>query len=441
MSESKRRFRRDFLRRGSLMALGSAFGGVRAMVTIIALAEFGPTTVSTYGIAVNVYGIAVVLCAGHGIAVVSRLSHLRMRGQSDAAGSEQFTEIISTAWASTFVLVVLTCGFGAISTALIPGDRGQYVLAYAAATVGAILLPLGQCLAGKQQFLGLERLSTQHSFETFVIGTGLALLGTGVAPDATTALLSIGLSGIAAEAWGFARRRDSLGERDRGIIRAGWSVFTSSPAQTLRNVPRTAAGAYDGVVLLSTFALVSQLAASVGPLPGAVTVTAIAFVRSVVIPLKSIGLVGGRLVVHRSDRRLIDSGLIRQAIGTVAYVLVPVGAALALAPWPLQHVLGLPQGHDTELVVRLVGFQLMLEPIAGVGSAMLKVIVKPTAVLLPLTICMWGLTLPVIAIGSAAGALSLPTIWAVLLTARGAFCACVWVGLVRASRRRTELVA
>lgn len=440
MSESKRTFEVDFLRRGSLMALGSALGSIRGLITLVALSTFGPTTVSMYGIALSVYGIAVVLCAGHGVAVISRLSRHHLGVEPNRESGTLFTEIVSTAWASTIALVTLTFSFGAISAILLPIDAGQFAVAYAAATIGAVLLPLGQCLLGKQQVLGLERRSTMHSLETFTIGTGLALVGIRLAPSAEIALLVIAVSTLGADVWGFVRRRNSLDARDRGIIRAGWVRFTSRPLRAFRAVPHTAAGGYDGIVLLSTFTLVSQLAFHVSPLTGAVTVTAIAFVRSIVIPLKSVGLVGGRLVVQGSPGGSTDAGLIRRAICTAACFLIPVGAVIALVPWPLQHLLGLPPGPEAELVIRLVGVQLILEPITGVGSAMLKIIVKPTTVLLPLVLCMWGFALPAIAIGTAMNTSSLHSIWTILLTARIAFCACVVFGLVKTSTPRTASI-
>lgn len=423
----------DFLRRGSLMALASALGGIRGLVTLVALSAYGPTTVSAYGIALSVYGIAVVLCAGHGVAVISKLSRFFLAGESTGESRTHFTELVSTAWASTFALVTLTFGFGAISAMLQPLDSGQFVVAYAAATVGAALLPLGQCLVGKQQVLGLERRSTMHSLEAFAIGTGLALVGIRLAPNAETALLAIAVSSLGADAWGFVRRLNSLGASDRGILRAGWARFASSPRTAFNRVPRTAAGGYDGIVLLSSFTLASQLAFHVSPFTGAVTVTAITFVRSIVIPLKSVGLVGGRLVAQGSPSGTSDARLIWRAIGSVACFLVPVGVVIAVAPWPLQYLLALPPGPEVELVIRLIGLQLILEPITGVGSAMLKIIAKPTAVLLPLVLCMWGLALPAIAIGTAMDTASLLGIWTILFTARIAFCACVVFGLFRTS--------
>ena len=202
MSESKRTFEVDFLRRGSLMALGSALGSIRGLITLVALSTFGPTTVSMYGIALSVYGIAVVLCAGHGVAVVSRLSRHHLGGEPNRESGTLFTEIVSTAWASTIALVTLTFSFGAISAILLPIDAGQFAGAYAAATVGAVLLPLGQCLVGKQQVLGLERRSTMHSLETFAIGTGLALVGIRLAPNAEIALLALAVSTLGADVWG-----------------------------------------------------------------------------------------------------------------------------------------------------------------------------------------------------------------------------------------------
>lgn len=462
MSGSKRKLEVDFLRRGSLMGLGSALGGVRGLVTLVALSAFGPMTISMYGIALSVYGIAVVLCAGHSVAVISRLSRYPVGGEPNGACRTHFTEIVATAWASTIALVMLTFGFGVISAMLLPlhsgqfagpeGDAtgkvvllpidvGQFAVAYAAATVGAVLLPLGQCLVGRQQVLGLERVSTVHSLETFAIGTGLALIGIHLAPNAETALAAIGAGGLCAEIWGFVRRRNSLDAGDHGIIRAGLVRFASRPRRAFRGVPRTAAGGYDGIVLLSAFAVVSQLAFHVSPLTGAVTVTAIAFLRSIVVPLKSVGLVGGRLVVQGSAGNTIDASLIRRVIGAVACLLVPAGAVIALAPWPLQHLLGLPPGPDVELVIRLVGVQLMLEPVTGVGSAMLKIIVKPTTVLLPLVLCMWGFALPMISISTAMHASSLLSIWTILLTARIAFCVCVLFGLVRTCAPRAAGIA
>lgn len=423
------------------MALGSALGSFRGLITVVALSAFGTATVSVYGIALGVYGVAVVLCAGHGVAVISRLS--RFHPSSDERGESRphFIEVISTAWASTIVLILLTVTFGTISAMLLPVDIGLFAAAYASATIGAVLLPLSQCLIGKQLVLGLERISTVHFIETFVIGVGLTLLGVLLSPSSELALLAVGFSGVIADAWGFIRRHRSLGPADRGIIQAGLTRFLARPTRAFRSVLPVAAGGYDGVVLLVAFTVVSQLALQVNPLTGAVTVTVIAFIRSIVIPLKSVGLVGGRLIVQNSRAGDIDRRLVRRAIRAVAYILVPFGALIALAPEPVQHLLGLPTGPDVEFVVRLMGVQLMLEPVTGVGSAMLKVIVKPTTVLLPLTLCMWGFAVPAIAISAAINALSLLSIWTVLIAARVAFGICVTIGLIRARTREAPQTA
>jgi len=419
------------------MAAGSALGTVRGLITLVALAAFGPTTVSMYGISLSVYGVAVVLCAGHGIAVVARLSRHHAGRMAVGESRAPFVELLATAWASTVALITLTLLFGVISALVLPVDPVEYATAYAAATIGAVLLPLGQCVIGKQQVLGMERTSTAHSIETFLIGTALALIGIWLAPSASIALVAIGLSGLCADAWGFARRRASLGSQDRGVIRAGLHQFLAAPMTTMRGVPRTAAGGYDGLVLLTTFTTVSQIALHVSPTAGAVTVTVITFVRSIVIPLKSVGLVGGRLVVQQSRTLTHSRDLVRRVIRTVACFLVPVGAVIAIAPWPLQQLLGLPPGQDVEWVIRLVGIQLILEPIAGVGSGMLKVIVKPTSVLLPLLLCMWAFALPTIAILAATQHLTLVGIWLVLLIARVIFSTCVLIRLVHASAAPT----
>lgn len=436
-----RSFEADFLRRGSLLALGSALGSFRGLITVVALSAFGSSTVSVYGIALGVYGVAVVLCAGHGVAVISRLSRFHAGLDEHAESRPHFVEIISTAWASTIVLLLLTATFGTISAILLPVDTALFIAAYTSATIGAVLLPLSQCLIGKQLVLGLERISTVHFIETFIIGVGLALIGVLLSPSANIALLAVGIGGVLADAWGFIRRYRSLGPGDRGTVRAGLASFIAGPMRPFRGVLRVAAGGYDGVVLLVAFTVVSQLALQVSPLTGAVTVTLIATIRSIVIPLKSVGLVGGRLIVQNSPDGVINSSLVRRAIRAVAYILVPIGALITLSPEPVQYLLGLPTGPDVELVVRLMGVQLMLEPITGVGSAMLKVIVKPTTVLLPLTLCMWGFAVPAVAISAALDTLSLLNIWTVLIAARIAFGICVTAHLIRACTHELPNIA
>lgn len=411
-----------------MVAAGVFLAGVRMLILLVLLGRFGDSVVGSFGYAQNVYGIVAVLCAGHGIAVMAALAGSSPAGSNPARA--RLLPILTTAWASTALLVLLALLFGATSVLVLPVHVPIFAAAYLAATTSAVFLPLAQSFTGLQQVRGHEYRSLLHTVEGFVISVGLGGAGVLLASDAVFAVTAIGLGCFFGDLWSTARRYMSVRGEVRGLPTAALRVFLSAPKTALARVPRTAAGGYDGLILMTSFIVVSQVAVSHGAATGAATVTLIAAVRTIVVPLKSFGIVGGRLIRSQTSDPMTTARLFWLLVRVGAIAIAPLGLVCLIVPAAPIALLQLESTSDVEFAVRLVGGQLLLEPLTGLGAAMLKVIVKPTALLLPLATSLLGWALPATLALNALSDLTVAGIWTILLIGRIGFAAF----LIRAAR-------
>ncbi|MEV5558129.1 hypothetical protein AB0L44_31125 [Nonomuraea wenchangensis] len=174
-------------------------------------------------------------------------------------------------------------------------------------------------------------------------------------------------------------------------------------------------------VMMGSFALITLAAAQVDD-ETAVTVTAlVSLMRTIIIPLKSYGLVGGRMATApghglRPDQR------VRLFATVIADLLLPLSVTMIFAPTAMLHLIGLEAASGPAvLAVRPAGAQLLLEPITGFGAAALKILVGPSAAITALLISMAGVALPVVAVLLVSANLSVASIWGALLSARICF--------------------
>ncbi|WP_157579795.1 MULTISPECIES: hypothetical protein [unclassified Plantibacter] len=394
------------------------------LILLVALGRFGDAVIGSFGYAQNIYGIAALLCAGHGIAVVASLAPLRQDSSGSAARS-RLLRIMTTAWASTAVLIVLAAVFGALSALILPIALPVFLGTYLATMTSAIFLPIAQSLSGLQQVRGHEHRSLLHTVEGFIISIGLSLAAINWATDAAVAVTAVGVACVAGDLWSTLRRYRSLAGEIRGIPTLALRSFVEAPRAAFALVPRTAAGGYDGLILMGAFLVVSQVALLQSPATGAAVVSLIAVVRTIVVPLKSFGIVGGRLIRKQTTDPTDTARLFWRLVRVGAIALTPVGLVCVIAPGVAMAVLHLPDTADAELAVRLIGVQLLLEPITGLGAAMLKVLIAPTALLAPLAIALWAWAVPAVLIANLFTELTAASIWGILLIGRLLFCALV----------------
>ncbi|MFG2075281.1 hypothetical protein [Nonomuraea maritima] len=146
-----------------------------------------------------------------------------------------------------------------------------------------------------------------------------------------------------------------------------------------------------------------------------------AALMAIALPLKSYGLVGGRMAKApskkiRSDERVHLFGMV------IAGLLLPLSLTMLVAPTAMVHLIGLETARGgAALAVSLAGVQLLLEPLAGFGSAVLKVLIGPAAAMTSLLISMAGVALPLISVLLLSGKLSVASLWGTLLVARLCF--------------------
>ncbi|WP_228474370.1 hypothetical protein, partial [Streptomyces calidiresistens] len=212
------------------------------------------------------------------------------------------------------------------------------------------------------------------------------------------------------------------------VLRGGWAVLRRGVRPRLRRLPALVSGTTDALVMMSSFMVVMLVAHRDGAATAAVTAVLVNVVRTLVVPLKQFGIVGGRLAAAADDPGGIDRRL-RLFAGCVTALLAPLGLLLLIFPAAPGWLTGEALAHpDAETAIRLVGLQLLVEGVAGFGSSALKIVVSPGASLPHLMAVMYGFAVPAVVVLSLAGRLSLVSLWAVMLSARLVFVGCVlWV--------------
>lgn len=165
---SPERFRRDFAFRGLVLGAGSFIPGVGGLVVLSALQRFGEEVTASYGFALSVYGLVAVLCSGHGIAAVARLSRSIAAGESTSRQRLVFAELVATALAATATLIILAALVGTVVLVSGDVDKPTFVAAYSSLLIGSFLFPVGQAIAGWQQVRGEDVRMLQYTVESTV---------------------------------------------------------------------------------------------------------------------------------------------------------------------------------------------------------------------------------------------------------------------------------
>lgn len=428
-----KRTRGEFLRRGSLVALSSFAAGLRTVIAVSVVASvFGPAAVTAYGVAVSIFSVALVLCTGYTILVINKLAVAKRQKRADIELSAPLVDIFRLVAASAVILAIVVPGFGILAATLLPLDTKLFWAAYGTLTLSFVVLPFAQAIIGLQQIRGQEKANLRVSVENIAAYIILAILVRLFIHDVYIALVALGVAAVLVDFWGVHRRMKLLGSfKDLTMqrLREGIRAFGAAPLKSIKEAPKATSGALDGVVLASTFMLAAQVATSTGALSSSLTIIAITALRTFIVPLKSFGTVGGRLVRVESpsaaDQPSTLFGLVR-----LAYALIlPLSLVLFLLPDQVAALLHMTSGPEARFVIYMMAMQLLLEPITGLASSMLKVVTRPGAVLLPLTLTMWAGVTPVLVILTITSSLSLYNIWMTLLIARVVFFIAVSVAL------------
>ena len=432
----------QFLRRGGLIALSSFSTGLRTVIAVTVVASgFGAQAVTAYGVAASIYGVGLVLCAGYTILVANRLAMSKKRNAPDDQLAEPLGDIFRLVVASTILLCVVVPALGVVAVFVLPLSTSLFVAAYATLSISFVSLPFSQSMMGVQQIRGQEFLNLRNSLENLGLFIALTALDRLLIGDAVVALVVLGVGGALIDFWSVRRRYVRLGVF-RPLVKEqllrGLKLFQEHPLSSLLSAPKATTGALDGVVLASTFMLVAQVSTVAGPFVSSLTVVGITTLRTIIVPLKGFGTVGGRLTKVESATLHEQPTHFRNIVLTMYAFAIPVGAIFLFVPTGIMWVLQLPVAPESFFLVRMMGVQILLEPVTGVASSMLKIVRKPGAVLLPLIFTMWGLVIPISLILVWTSALTIQSIWFTLLGARVLFFVIVVATVVVWARHAKE---
>jgi len=407
----------DFVSRGTKMALALFLPGAKVLIFFFTLSSYAPEVPASYGSSLSLLLVILALATAYQILVVSRLRRETLLG-----GGEKQATLAAVILAGSVLLAVaaLAVGVGALVFQHSPALFAAYYAAYLPAIV---ISPLLSAAGGVLVVTGQEGVRLRTSVENFV---GYALLATAVSLWQPAPVLALAVIGAGCSLIDFGtlfrtvlRTEPAARRAVVQAVRAGARRMFSGPV--LRSVPGSFSGSFDVLVLVVTFAVVAQIATSLPAAQAAATVTFITVIRTLVVPLKAYGMVGGRLLRAAPGTPRDHGHRVRVYTVSIALLLWPIALLFLVGPVPIAGLLGLEQDPVVIWGLRLVGLQLLLEPWAGFLSSVLKIVVAPHATVRSLVLLLWCTAVPVIVLLALTGLLDLLSLWLTLVAARAGF--------------------
>ncbi|MDB1086758.1 hypothetical protein PJ985_04155 [Streptomyces sp. ACA25] len=437
---------RQFLVAGTQLATASLLTGLVGLLLFIPLTDH-TTAVSAYGTALMAMSVLTLLASGATVWVVQRLSgrpgSAPSPGTGKRSGSPPESDAAETALAD--ICAVVLAGMAAlvplllvVGTAIALTDGGGLgTVAYWARVPGMLFVPMSAVLSGLLVLEGRQRVQLRIAGENLLLVTVAAVTLSRFSLSPEAVLIAVGLIGVALDGFTFFRLWLRLGTsrtRLRTALRAGRRQLCTAPRVHLRRLPSLAAGTMDGLVMMSSFLVIVLAANQVSAATAAVTAMLVNVARTLIVPLKQFGIVGGRLARSAEAPEGTEQRL-RLYTTCVTLLLAPFAVVLLLFPSVVSGLAGGAFAHpDAETVIRLLGAQLLFEGITGFGASALKILLSPGASLPYLAAVMYGLVVPLILALAVTGHLTLILLWTVMLGGRIAFAAAV----VRLWLRRRE---
>lgn len=172
--------------------------------------------------------------------------------------------------------------------------------------------------------------------------------------------------------------------------------------------------ALDAVVFVGVFLVVQSVASAVSPHTGDAVAIAIAFARTIIVPLKQVGVTVARVEMSMGQgQQQAATRLAWVTVASTPYVLL--GAAATVA-----YGLATSSDGDWRTLVVLLTAQLLIEPYAGVLYSYVKVRLGPRAGIPGLLIAYLGFV-PVALVALAVSQATASQFWVALLVARIGF--------------------
>jgi len=313
--------------------------------------------VTVTGTSATIAGLGALINVGVGVGTLRDLAQARNDPQKTVLAVTRNLRIAS---AISFVVmsISLIAAFG-LWLVLPAGSpaRVGVVFAFLLQIPSFLISPHTSVLSSTFQHLDREKenfgITLSRSFVAVVIGLGVVFL---VEND----VLAISLQAAVATAMACAM----LMERWRRLGKSNLRLkLMQSPLFSRREIWDRVLNSLDGAVFMVLFIVAQLIAASISLEVGAQIATAVAFCRTVIIPLKMIGITAGRMALREDETpEFARASIVATAI-CVAPVIVVLGVTLILGLNPL----------SSTLLSLLIATQLLVEPLAGSLFAFLKV--------------------------------------------------------------------
>lgn len=403
---------RQLLARTWHNALAVMLTQISTFVTLLAFGRFYADAHAgvVIGLVTTILGAVSILSVGGAIVALRTASIQRSVDTDDSAGWERvLREEFATSWIVGLLSIVFTCAV-VVPTAWLAQIDARLVVAYLAGNLLWFLVTPASLVAnGVLQALDLDGRNLRAAVGALIGQLVILAVVLWWRPDVITALAVTAVGdGVVAAGILHVRLRGLARVTGQNHLRFAAPGRVSGLARLLGD--RAQAGA-DGLVYMVTFFVATTVAARYSPSAGADIAAAVAVMRLIIIPVKQLGLVGGRMSLSTPD----ELSLLTVAKATIAPCAI---AAAALLAWATSTLGTLPL-----TLCLLLALQLLLEPFAGVLFAAVKVAQGPargTWLLIGLYVLA---VIPILAALGVAGLGAPVLIWAVLLTARALFAA------------------
>lgn len=403
---------KKFLKRGGQLSTALFFSGLTGLIFSSALINVNPVIVSAFGISLSLYLWIVTPFLGFRIFIVSKASDKMQNGLFEAALlATLFGFCLYAIFAYIFIFNYENPYKELLST---------YIFIQALSIPMSVICAILSGLLVRQ---GNEKILATTTFHIIVLEVLFVIwIVVGPLPDDKILIELIGIQGVISSIYMMIRY---LGALDIN----GWQSFQKLSFRTKKFywrqgfgiIKQVVAGASDVIILSSSFFILLSLIAHVDPGTAAVTTLGIAIVRTFVIPLKSFGTVGGRILLNQKDP-IKTAQLDREFFYLIVWGCTGISGIFALLALLLPSLGPMFSKQFTtqggQWVLLAIAIQFLLEPWAGFRSAALKITITPAATLPQLAIALWGIVLPVGFLLFHVGHLNIFTLWILLLSGR-----------------------
>ncbi len=401
---------RDFLKRGGQLSFAIFAAGISGLIFSVALATTSTQAAAAHGMGWFLCAAFSVPLSGFRIVVISQ-----RRKQSRPFRIKGMAEAFYLLCGSLLLL------FGVTSTTilLISDDLSSLLPAYLVfCAIGFPVTGLNALMGGYLVRAQMENTQLAVTFQAILLQLTAASALQFLPANPALLLSFVGMISLTTQI--YISLRYCIALRITNHLRTLFQPTGSWRAGYAISGQALASGS-DIIVLSSTFWLV--LTALRATDPAAATYTSIGFtiVRTFIVPLKSFGVVAGRMLrsLDRTENLEATERSMFMAIVSICALLSLT--LLGIAAWNA----GLSPFSTScfwttsgPLILCAIAIQFLIEPCAAFRAAVMKVTMSPFQVLLALAGSLWGFVLPIVGGLWFTGRLTLEATWLTLLFGR-----------------------